>query len=40
MPEVWPIAVVSNVYADVDNNLWLAARSSVHANLQYLRSQP
>jgi glyoxylase-like metal-dependent hydrolase (beta-lactamase superfamily II) len=32
-------AVVEIVYADVDRSLWPAARSSVKAQLQYLRNQ-
>ena len=32
-------AVVEIVYADVDRRLWPAARSSVKAQLRYLRNQ-
>ncbi|WP_280235062.1 MBL fold metallo-hydrolase [Nocardia cyriacigeorgica] len=38
-PDAGPMAVVRKVYADVDKKLWLAARSSVQAQLEYLRSQ-
>ncbi|NEW47856.1 MBL fold metallo-hydrolase [Nocardia cyriacigeorgica] len=38
-PDAGPMAVVRKVYADVDKRLWLAARSSVQAQLEYLRSQ-
>lgn len=33
-----PMKVVRNVYADVDKKLWPAARMSVKAQLEYLRS--
>lgn len=33
------MAVVRRVYTDVDERLWLAARSSVQAQLDYLRVQ-
>ena len=33
-------AVVEIVYADVDRDLWPAARSSIKAQLRYLREQP
>ncbi|QIS08302.1 MBL fold metallo-hydrolase [Nocardia arthritidis] len=33
------MAVVRKVYADVDKRLWLAARSSVQAQLEYLRQE-
>ncbi len=32
------LAVVRHVYADVDKRLWPAARMSVKAQLEYLRS--
>ncbi|MFE7798215.1 MBL fold metallo-hydrolase [Nocardia sp. NPDC057440] len=38
-PDAGAMAVVRKVYADVDKRLWLAARSSVQAQLEYLRSQ-
>ncbi|MFE3442030.1 MBL fold metallo-hydrolase [Nocardia sp. NPDC059180] len=38
-PDAGPMAVVRKVYADVDKRLWLAARSSVQAQLEYLRTQ-
>ncbi|MEV0297799.1 MBL fold metallo-hydrolase [Nocardia sp. NPDC050710] len=36
-PDAGAMAVVRKVYADVDKRLWLAARSSVQAQLEYLR---
>ncbi|WP_216898541.1 MBL fold metallo-hydrolase [Nocardia alni] len=33
-----PLEIVARVYADVDKSLWPAARSSVEAQLAYLRS--
>ncbi|MEU7767558.1 MBL fold metallo-hydrolase [Nocardia sp. NPDC049190] len=36
-PDAGAMAVVRRVYADVDKRLWLAARSSVQAQLEYLR---
>ncbi|MBJ8346064.1 MBL fold metallo-hydrolase [Antrihabitans sp. YC2-6] len=36
-PEAKPMQVVRHVYADVDKKLWPAARSSVKAQLEYLR---
>lgn len=38
-PDADAMAVVRVVYADVDESLWLAARSSVEAQLEYLRSE-
>lgn len=37
-PDADAMAVVREVYADVDKNLWPAARSSVQAQLEYLRA--
>lgn len=37
-PDAKPMQVVRHVYADVDKKLWPAARSSVKAQLHYLRS--
>ncbi|MFQ6394662.1 MBL fold metallo-hydrolase [Nocardia sp. KC 131] len=37
-PDAGAMAVVRRVYADVDKRLWLAARSSVQAQLEYLRA--
>lgn len=37
-PDASPLAVVRLVYADVDKRLWPAARQSVKAQLDYLRS--
>lgn len=37
-PDAKPMQVVKHVYSDVDKKLWSAARSSVKAQLQYLRS--
>ncbi len=37
-PDAKPMQVVRHVYADVDRKLWPAARSSVKAQLEYLRS--
>ncbi|MFD0361893.1 MBL fold metallo-hydrolase [Nocardia sp. GCM10030253] len=37
-PDAGAMAVVRKVYADVDKRLWLAARSSVQAQLEYLRT--
>lgn len=37
-PDATPSAVVRLVYADVDKRLWPAARQSVKAQLEYLRS--
>jgi len=37
-PDAEPQAIVEQVYADVDKKLWPAARSSVEAQLAYLRS--
>ncbi|QXQ14191.1 MBL fold metallo-hydrolase [Skermania piniformis] len=36
-PDAKPMQVVRHVYADVDKKLWPAARSSVKAQLDYLR---
>ncbi|WP_327111760.1 MBL fold metallo-hydrolase [Nocardia sp. NBC_01730] len=36
-PDAGAMAVVRRVYADVDKRLWPAARSSVQAQLEYLR---
>ncbi|MBF6173262.1 MBL fold metallo-hydrolase [Nocardia blacklockiae] len=36
-PDAKPLQVVAKVYADVDKRLWPAARSSVKAQLAYLR---
>ena len=33
------LAVVRKVYAEVDKRLWPAARSSVQAQLEYLRAE-
>ncbi|WP_069165635.1 MBL fold metallo-hydrolase [Nocardia altamirensis] len=38
-PNAGAMAVVRRVYADVDKRLWLAARSSVQAQLEYLRAE-
>ncbi|MGX1779066.1 MBL fold metallo-hydrolase [Nocardia brasiliensis] len=38
-PDAGAMAVVRRVYADVDKRLWLAARSSVQAQLEYLRAE-
>jgi glyoxylase-like metal-dependent hydrolase (beta-lactamase superfamily II) len=38
-PDTKPLQIVARVYADVDKRLWPAARSSVKAQLAYLRSQ-
>ncbi|QIS01261.1 MBL fold metallo-hydrolase [Nocardia brasiliensis] len=38
-PDAGAMAVVRRVYADVDKRLWLAARSSVQAQLDYLRAE-
>lgn len=38
-PDAGAMAVVRRVYSDVDKRLWLAARSSVQAQLEYLRAQ-
>ena len=38
-PDAKPLQIVARVYADVDKRLWPAARSSVKAQLAYLRSQ-
>lgn len=38
-PDADAMAVVRVVYAEVDESLWLAARSSVEAQLEYLRSE-
>ncbi|QBS42524.1 MBL fold metallo-hydrolase [Nocardia sp. CS682] len=38
-PKASAMAVVRRVYADVDKRLWLAARSSVQAQLEYLRAE-
>ncbi|MBF6333921.1 MBL fold metallo-hydrolase [Nocardia transvalensis] len=38
-PDARPLQIVARVYADVDKRLWPAARSSVKAQLAYLRSQ-
>ncbi|RDI47058.1 MBL fold metallo-hydrolase [Nocardia mexicana] len=38
-PNAKPLQIVARVYADVDKKLWPAARSSVKAQLAYLRSQ-
>ncbi|GAA5047909.1 MBL fold metallo-hydrolase [Nocardia callitridis] len=38
-PDAGAMAVVRRVYADVDKRLWLAARSSVQAQLDYLRTE-
>ncbi|WP_227998081.1 MBL fold metallo-hydrolase [Nocardia australiensis] len=38
-PDAGAMAVVRKVYADVDKRLWLAARSSVQAQLEYLRAE-
>ncbi|MFR9752628.1 MBL fold metallo-hydrolase [Nocardia sp. 004] len=37
-PDPGALAVVRRVYADVDKRLWPAARSSVQAQLEYLRT--
>lgn len=37
-PDAKPMAVVKHVYKDVDKKLWPAAKSSVKAQLQYLRN--
>ncbi|MEU4343671.1 MBL fold metallo-hydrolase [Nocardia sp. NPDC023852] len=37
-PDAGAMAVVRRVYADVDKRLWPAARSSVRAQLEYLRT--
>ncbi|MFE9786824.1 MBL fold metallo-hydrolase [Nocardia salmonicida] len=37
--EAGALAVVRKVYADVDKRLWPAARSSVQAQLEYLRAE-
>ena len=37
--EAKPMKVVRKVYADVDKKLWPAARSSVKAQLDYLRGE-
>ena len=37
-PDAKPMQVVKHVYRDVDKKLWPAARSSVQAQLAYLRS--
>ncbi|MCM6772724.1 MBL fold metallo-hydrolase [Nocardia sp. CDC159] len=39
-PNARPLQIVARVYADVDKRLWPAARSSVKAQLAYLRSRP
>lgn len=38
-PDTDAMAVVREVYADVDKSLWPAARSSVQAQLEYLRAE-
>ncbi|MBB5913412.1 glyoxylase-like metal-dependent hydrolase (beta-lactamase superfamily II) [Nocardia transvalensis] len=38
-PNAKPLQIVARVYADVDKRLWPAARSSVQAQLAYLRGQ-
>ncbi|WP_024800984.1 MBL fold metallo-hydrolase [Nocardia sp. BMG51109] len=38
-PNAKPLQVVAKVYADVDKRLWPAARSSVKAQLAYLRGE-
>ncbi|KAF0836696.1 MBL fold metallo-hydrolase [Nocardia caishijiensis] len=38
-PDAGALAVVRKVYADVDKRLWPAARSSVRAQLEYLRAE-
>ncbi|TQM29250.1 MBL fold metallo-hydrolase [Nocardia bhagyanarayanae] len=38
-PDAGAMAVVRKVYADVDKRLWPAARSSVQAQLEYLRAE-
>ncbi|WP_280360704.1 MBL fold metallo-hydrolase [Nocardia wallacei] len=38
-PEAKPLQIVAKVYADVDKRLWPAARSSVKAQLAYLRGR-
>jgi glyoxylase-like metal-dependent hydrolase (beta-lactamase superfamily II) len=38
-PDAGAMAVVRKVYVDVDKRLWLAARSSVQAQLEYLRAE-
>ncbi|GAB2717633.1 MBL fold metallo-hydrolase [Nocardia thraciensis] len=38
-PDAKPLQIVARVYADVDKKLWPAARSSVKAQLAYLRTQ-
>ncbi|MFI5781394.1 MBL fold metallo-hydrolase [Nocardia sp. NPDC051570] len=38
-PNARPLQIVARVYADVDKRLWPAARSSVKAQLAYLRSE-
>ncbi len=38
-PDAKPLQIVAKVYADVDKKLWPAARSSVKAQLAYLRSR-
>ncbi|ATL65273.1 MBL fold metallo-hydrolase [Nocardia terpenica] len=38
-PDARPLQIVARVYADVDKRLWPAARSSVKAQLAYLRAR-